>query len=313
MSLARIKKNLLVPELTVLSGPSKGSTFQLVGQTISIGRDADNDIVIKDDKVSRKHALLTINPNGIYIENINPRNFITTQKGQVQNLIITTNTKIKLGDTQIVINIPTKQPAMSLANQAQSGFSHSSQKAKMSGLDKGRIRFYSIVALILGALAYFILSPGKKETDAPKFNTQEVITEKLEQTKEQLSNLKNRKIEDRNMIIFNQKVKSFYIKGFRDFQQGQFDRAIASFSACLSLSPSHQLCNKYLHLSQKKKDELIQYHMRSGRRSLDKKQYQSCMSSFKNVIYTIQNSSDPVQQEAELNHEICELRLKGGI
>ena len=40
------------------SGPSSGSAFELMGSSITIGRTADNDIVIDDKMVSRHHARL---------------------------------------------------------------------------------------------------------------------------------------------------------------------------------------------------------------------------------------------------------------
>jgi Tol biopolymer transport system component len=46
--------------LVASSGPSSISAFQLVGPSITIGRAADNDIVLDDNMVSRHHARLEI-------------------------------------------------------------------------------------------------------------------------------------------------------------------------------------------------------------------------------------------------------------
>ena len=40
------------------SGPSSGSSFELLGPSITVGRVADNDIVVDDNMVSRHHARL---------------------------------------------------------------------------------------------------------------------------------------------------------------------------------------------------------------------------------------------------------------
>jgi len=50
--------------LIVLSGPSKGSRFLLNTASISIGRNAENDIFLDDVTVSRKHATITRSGDG---------------------------------------------------------------------------------------------------------------------------------------------------------------------------------------------------------------------------------------------------------
>jgi adenylate cyclase len=49
--------------LVASSGPSSVSAFELVGSSITIGRGADNDIVIDDKMVSRHHARLELQAN----------------------------------------------------------------------------------------------------------------------------------------------------------------------------------------------------------------------------------------------------------
>jgi pSer/pThr/pTyr-binding forkhead associated (FHA) protein len=44
--------------LVASSGPNAGSAFELMGSSITIGRAADNDIVLDDTMVSRHHARL---------------------------------------------------------------------------------------------------------------------------------------------------------------------------------------------------------------------------------------------------------------
>jgi hypothetical protein len=46
-------------ELTVRQGPQPGQRFSLTRPTITIGREAGNDVVINDPQVSRRHASLT--------------------------------------------------------------------------------------------------------------------------------------------------------------------------------------------------------------------------------------------------------------
>ena len=60
--------------LVVRQGPNTGQIFGLDKSEISIGRDIDNDIVINDAEVSRKHARLTLEGDRYKIEDLNSTN-----------------------------------------------------------------------------------------------------------------------------------------------------------------------------------------------------------------------------------------------
>ena len=44
--------------LTIMIGDQSGTTFELAGRPLSLGRDPSRDIQIVDPKVSRKHAVI---------------------------------------------------------------------------------------------------------------------------------------------------------------------------------------------------------------------------------------------------------------
>ncbi len=59
-----------------LTGPQKGNAFQVYKPTTTIGRDTDNDIIIPDPTVSRKHAELTWNNGSWSIKNVSVHNLV---------------------------------------------------------------------------------------------------------------------------------------------------------------------------------------------------------------------------------------------
>ncbi len=64
-----------MPNLTVMIGEQAGTTFQVLGRPLSIGRDSSRDIQIMDMKVSRKHAVIRFSePNYVIspMKTINP-------------------------------------------------------------------------------------------------------------------------------------------------------------------------------------------------------------------------------------------------
>ncbi len=79
--------------LTIRKGPKAGSAYPLPGGTITIGRRADNHIVIDDPMVSRHHARLTWHGNTFSIEDLGSANGVW-----VNNIRITSPVSLRLGD-----------------------------------------------------------------------------------------------------------------------------------------------------------------------------------------------------------------------
>lgn len=59
---------------TMHTGPTPGKTFDLQGATATIGREANNEVVINDPEVSRKHARLTFQGGTWVIEDLGSTN-----------------------------------------------------------------------------------------------------------------------------------------------------------------------------------------------------------------------------------------------
>lgn len=60
--------------LTMQRGPLVGKIFELVKESMTIGRDVQNDIVINDAEVSRQHVRFTKLGNGYSIEDLGSTN-----------------------------------------------------------------------------------------------------------------------------------------------------------------------------------------------------------------------------------------------
>ena len=101
-----------------------------------------------------------------------------------------------------------------------------------------------------------------------------------------------------------------YVKGFRDYRQGQYARAIQSFQAALSFYPNHELARKYILLAQRKFDEMVNYNMSQGRKYYQKQNYKMCQSAFANVMVMLKDSTKPKYIEAKQLFDECNLRTE---
>lgn len=60
--------------LFVLRGPQHGAVFRLYRQSTIVGRGEGADVRLTDDTVSREHARLTVESDGVYLEDLGSRN-----------------------------------------------------------------------------------------------------------------------------------------------------------------------------------------------------------------------------------------------
>lgn len=69
-------------QLVMKTGPNPGQTFILDGTEFSIGRDINNEFVINDTEMSRKHARIALSGPGFIIEDLGSTNgtFVNGQR-----------------------------------------------------------------------------------------------------------------------------------------------------------------------------------------------------------------------------------------
>lgn len=84
--------------LMMLQGPAVGYVYNAEGDTIRIGRDLSNDIVIQDPEVSRYHVRLTRNRRGFVVEDQGSTNgsFVNNEQFREARQLVT-NDVLRLG------------------------------------------------------------------------------------------------------------------------------------------------------------------------------------------------------------------------
>ncbi|MBK7585288.1 MAG: sigma 54-dependent Fis family transcriptional regulator [Myxococcales bacterium] len=88
---------------TVTRGPNKGLYFESAGTQIRIGTAAENDLVLTDDTVSRRHAEMQPTPLGMRVRDVESTNGIVLGGVRLKDGFVTGDFQIALGETWIAV------------------------------------------------------------------------------------------------------------------------------------------------------------------------------------------------------------------
>ena len=88
-----------IPALLGLQGLAAGSTFSLTDGDVTVGRDGDNEIVLAENTVSRRHARLVRDSQGQFtLTDLGSANGVYINGTRIQRAILSTGDEIKIGD-----------------------------------------------------------------------------------------------------------------------------------------------------------------------------------------------------------------------
>ncbi|HEY1535232.1 MAG TPA: sigma 54-interacting transcriptional regulator, partial [Polyangiaceae bacterium] len=89
--------------LSVISGPDAGLSLEIAGGAVRIGTAEENDLILTDDTVSRRHCEVIPTPNGIRIRDDGSTNLVVVGGVLVVDATFTGPIQIELGNTVITI------------------------------------------------------------------------------------------------------------------------------------------------------------------------------------------------------------------
>ena len=89
--------------LIVLNGPHKGQRTTVPMAPMVLGRDSDCAVVVPDDEVARKHAVLEHRADGLFIKDLGSMNRVIVNKREVRESRLKHGDVIELGRTQFLV------------------------------------------------------------------------------------------------------------------------------------------------------------------------------------------------------------------
>jgi DNA-binding NtrC family response regulator/pSer/pThr/pTyr-binding forkhead associated (FHA) protein len=93
------------PLLIVTAGVARGRSVPLTG-TVTIGRGDQNELVIRDAALSRRHCVVTVTQEGVTIADLQSRNGVFVNGSPVTERALVDGDQIRIGDSAIVVVLP---------------------------------------------------------------------------------------------------------------------------------------------------------------------------------------------------------------
>src|SRR6185369_12411755 len=91
----------------VLSGTHKGMS-KVVGGRLTIGKAADNDLVLSDDTVSRHHCEIVRAPDGLHVRDLDSTNGTKVDGTRIREAMVQPGNVLKVGEVEVEFK-PTAQ------------------------------------------------------------------------------------------------------------------------------------------------------------------------------------------------------------
>lgn len=298
----------------------------------TVGRGPENDLILGQDiKVSRSHLEVHAYASQVIVKNLNDKNVMLVDGRVMTEAILRPNSHVQVGDSVIKFAFQAGEvgrPQMKVVPKdggAPKATARMNQNTMMGRptegaaspgnfsvpknrtvdtplMDNPRVRFYGII-LVIGLAGLWLFNTQSQKKKEVGIRDSVAVTADVGNSAEELKKaLEERKDFDTPQY---RAAQAQFVKGFRDYRQGQYARAMESFQSARAYYPQHALAAKYWTLAKRKFDEQVQAYMLTGRRYLGTQNYRLCQSSFAAVMMQIKDDRNKIYQEAKQYFDEC--------
>lgn len=92
------------PVLIIVGGPGAGKKLPLVPMTMTVGREHDNNIELKDEDVARYHARISFQRGQYILQDLESSSGTWVNDERISEAILKQGDKIRVGATEMVID-----------------------------------------------------------------------------------------------------------------------------------------------------------------------------------------------------------------
>lgn len=328
---------VIVVSAEIVRGPNQGQKLTFQQEKWTAGRGPENDLVLAQDlKISRNHLEVVTTTTQVFVRNISQKNIMMIDGLLAVENIMKSDSVVQIGETYIRFKFdrPAEKPVLTavaslpfVAAQAPAltAASNLSFPKAAGGLNQysappaftpppavdlplfshPKFKFYAMIG-VFGLVVLWFMQTPKKEIENIRDSV--VISEALDKSQSEVEQIltseKQRGVDTPQFRL----AEAQFIKGFRDYQQGQYARAKEAFQSARSFYPKHELATRYWTMADRKQNERIQHFMEQGRRYMGTNNYRLCESSFATALVMIKDDKNPLYQEARQFHEECRVK-----
>lgn len=301
--------------IRVEAGPDAGKLYRITPPKIDIGRDPALQIALNDPKASRKQCSIVFGQH-ITIKDCSSRKTTLVNGKPIVEQQLSPNDVIEFGTTKLRFIARNKQQANSMAKSTP-GKPQAQSQNQNQGFEKKKDQrkpFYILLAIIVGLVGFLLLLPDGKKKAERKLTTTEELTRQVQESKDRQEELreafKEKTKKRKKNYLFS--VDQHFIRGFRDFMTGKYNRASQAFGTVRATDKDHIQANRYGRLAKKKHEDLIDAHMRDGLKYKDKLNFRFCEAEFKKAMILMNKPNHPKYKVAKAHMDECRLLKTGG-
>lgn len=179
-----------------------------------------------------------------------------------------------------------------------------------------KARFYLIVGIAVLGLVYWLNMEEPKKAQSTEVKStlkyeDEYLLKQNSVAEKELDQKRKFKLEQKNSPT-NLRVEENFQKGMRDFQLGNYTRALDFFQVVLNLDAGHVMARRHLYLAKIRFDEIVKAKLALGESYYQKHNFKMCQAMYQQVLIMLQGkNNDQSYQIAQSMSEKCGLAAEG--
>ena len=96
-----VARRLQKIRVTVLDGPDKGVSFEGAQDEVRIGGSEENDVLLHDPSVSRRHAAIRLTPDGLRVTDLGSTNGTFMGDVRIHDVVLQGTQELYIGATRV--------------------------------------------------------------------------------------------------------------------------------------------------------------------------------------------------------------------
>ncbi len=307
---------LVEKNLEILNGNNRGRIFPITTGQVRVGRAPENEVVIDDPKCSRVQLVIGFVGDTTVAQGVSNKNALIVNGKKVKQIELKNGDVIQVGDTELKYHESSPSPVLQPQNKPQSlgiaptGPSPLPRRQKPVRRVQQNSNFYIILISVL-VIFYFIFSGSSKKNDNSYKIGSDNVAEIERLNKSKLAEQERQRLAGKTSREYIDAQASF-IRGFRDYQNGQFILANRSFREALAIYPKHEMAEHYRKMSDQRIQEFIQSQLQEGRVYRERNNYTLCSAAYRKAMDALgDNKLDDKYKLAASGYAECETLMKG--